>query len=286
MIITKFSSGLGNQLFQYGASSALAKRTNSNICADPASYSLQFSRRSTNQTTQREFELQRLGFPMKYRKIPTSWLAKVRGYSRLRNWMLDQRHTNYRCSGTWSRSFEQLDGNVILRGYFQDFRYMGAALDQVVAEVGNLLDCQPTRKLDGVLHVRRGDYLKYPEFYSDWFESYSKSAIEQLESAYNCQKISIFSNDLDWCQKNLSSKTAELQFVPPDSHCGGARDIAAMSHARVLAIANSTFSWWAAAIASNFGATVLVPQKWSSLNLNPSDNLYLPGWHVLCTSPP
>ena len=281
MIVTKFSSGLGNQLFQYGASSALAKRTNSSICADPAAYSSRFKIQPTNVSTRREFELQRLGFPMKYRKIPTSWLAKVRGYSRLRNWMLDRGRLGYLCNGEWCEDFDQLSGRVVLRGYYQDIRYMGKELDQVIAEVANLLDCQPTRRLDGALHIRRGDYLKYPEFFSDWFETYSKFAVKQLESTYDCRRISIFSNDLDWCQQNLSSRKAKLEFVTADKYCGGARDLATMSQARVLAIANSTFSWWAAAIASNFGATILVPQKWSSLNLKPSENLYLPGWQTL-----
>lgn len=281
MIVTKFNSGLGNQLFQYGASRSLARRTQATICADPWAFSKKLSRNPSNVSTQREFELVKLGFPIFHRKIPSSWLIKIRGYPRFRNWRLDRKRENYLCDGSWDASFESLSGNVVLRGYFQDIRYMGTDLIDIVGEVAKILECPPARQLDGALHVRRGDYLKYPEFYSEWFENYNRLAIKRLESEFGCQRITVFSNDLDWCQQNLSSHRAELQFAAPDFHLGGVRDIIRMSQARVLAIANSTFSWWAAAIATNFGSTVIAPTKWSSFCDTPKKSLYLPNWQIL-----
>ncbi len=252
------------------------------LLADPISFSPSFNRRK-GRVQFREFELQQMGFPMQFRAMARSPFARVRGYSRIRNWLLDGRKHSFDCTGEFQGDFMEMKSPCVLTGYFQDRRYFSHYSDEIAELVVNKLTSEfaVAEPLDGVVHVRRGDYLSHPEFYPEWFQDYATLAVSHLEQNMECKKITVFSDDLTWCRKNLRSRHADLDFATPDRRLGGAGDMWRMANARVLAIANSTFSWWAGFLGSRNGNAVVAPARWSTWCKDPLTCLYHENWNIL-----
>jgi hypothetical protein len=74
----------------------------------------------------------------------------------------------------------------------------------------------------------------------------------------------VFSDDQDWCRKNLAiEKTC---FIDHNNLENSWEDLVLMSKCRHHIIANSSFSWWAAWMADNHQEAashlVIAPKKW------------------------
>lgn len=124
------------------------------------------------------------------------------------------------------------------------------------------------------LHVRRGDYMNNTDIFVQNGIEYYKSALEYLTAYRNVDSLNIvvFSNDLAWCRKELSFAQHRWTFYDQDSDW---EQLCAMSSARDLIIANSTFSWWAA-FAHQQSGIVIAPKSWfvdASLNHSIYDGL-------------
>jgi len=99
------------------------------------------------------------------------------------------------------------------------------------------------------LHVRRGDYLKFPDHHPVLPIDYYLEAASQFEG----KPIWVFSDDIEWCRENMPK---DWRFM------GGRSDIQdffMMASCRYHIIANSSFSWWTAWIN---GEKVVAPNKW------------------------
>jgi hypothetical protein len=103
------------------------------------------------------------------------------------------------------------------------------------------------------IHVRRGDYVNHPRFIC-LTANYYNHIIEHIESNYN-YKIIIVSNDINWAESNLKGRY--ISFFKSDS---ALNDWYILSQAKVLSIANSSFSLWAA-IYGNV-KNVIQPERW------------------------
>jgi hypothetical protein len=291
MIVVNISSGLGNQLFQYGAGRALALARNAKLVGDPIAFAPRF-RRTSNIVTHRSFALGTLQLPIEFRNIPQHALTSVRGYSRARRLLRDGFRAKYVCPGHFERAFATLPGDVLLDGYFQDRRYFLDNEALIVGEIADALskaagragvdDRYPARsRRIGAVHVRRGDYVRQPGFYPDWFEGYYRKICSYLIREYELDAIHIFSDDIAWCESAFRDLGEKVVFVQPDNRLEGIGDLVAMSRYSTLAIANSTFSWWAAAIAAMRGASIVVPVRWSRWNEDPTLTLYKPRWRAV-----
>jgi hypothetical protein len=287
MITVRVDSGVGNQLFQFAAGRALAEHRNTELCIDPLSYAPAF-RRVGGRVIWRGFLLQELGFECLYSDIPDDWLSRIRGYSRIRNWLVDRGAVRYRCTGAFSPSFESLPAETVLIGYFQDQRYWLNYGESIVEEVAGTLaaaasrlglGCEPVAPGAAALHVRRGDYLGHPEFLPEWFEGYYLRAMAKLLD--EADTVEVFSDDPAWCSSAFAAFRARVRIRVPQTEFGGLGDLLAMASATRLAIANSSFSWWAARLGSRVGQAVLAPQRWFSSMPDLEARLYLPNWEVI-----
>lgn len=286
MIVVNISSGIGNQLFQYAAGRALSLNHDTSLVGDPISFTPRF-KHAPSRVSPRSFLLKDLGLFMKFRPVPTHILTALKGYSRIRRALLDSTRMNYTCHGAYDESFATLPNNVLLDGYFQDQRYFLGYQEKIISEVSMALkEFVQTNGLLlpkighglAALHVRRGDYLQHPELYPDWFEQYTLSIAPYLIEVFNLSELHVFTDDEMWCRKALKHLGSKVKIKVPDMRFEGVGDLIAMSRYPVLAIANSTFSWWAGAIATRSGGQVIAPSRWSNCYHSAAVALYAPSW--------
>ncbi len=153
--------------------------------------------------------------------------------------------------------FEQ-KGDFYYNGYWADHRYFDSCRSELLKEFSlkEQLDLKNISILDDLkkkyvcsLHVRRGDFLKDPDYAGICDLNYYKKAIQIVLSKSGCSvTFLVFSNDINWCKENLASNLSGNEVVYVDWNKGkdSYKDMYLMSRCNANIIANSSFSWWAA----------------------------------------
>lgn len=120
------------------------------------------------------------------------------------------------------------------------------------------------------LHVRRGDFLKYPEIHINQSLEYYSEALKVIGDV----KVIIVSDDIPWVKKQEIFKNFET-FEGDELET-----MALMTKCTAGAIcANSTFSWWGAFLgAHSLRSKVIVPKNWIA---NHKVNLFPEEWIVI-----
>lgn len=149
-------------------------------------------------------------------------------------------------------------------GYWQDLQYISMdvniAFNDLPLNENNRNLLNKIRSSNSVsIHVRRGDYLKYPEIYGGiCTELYYAKAMAIIEERVPNPKFFVFSDDIDWCRENM--KIADAEYVGWNKGNDSIYDMYLMSECKANIIANSTFSYWGAVMAKH--DTVVYPKKW------------------------
>jgi len=105
------------------------------------------------------------------------------------------------------------------------------------------------------IHVRRGDYLKYPNVYDPVDVDYIERAKHVLRG-YKITHYLVFSDDMKWCRDNL--KGDKYVFVDLEKDYLG---MFLIGECPYKIIANSAYSWWGAYL-SRMGGVVVAPRNW------------------------
>lgn len=168
----------------------------------------------------------------------------------------------------------ELGTNLLLDGYYQSYRYFENNRTRIVdlykptdeikqsilQQLPNIANCNS-------IHVRRGDYLRYPDHHPQQSVDYYKQAVREigLEETYL-----IFSDDLNGC-------VDLLDFIPNKLYIDTNVDwfdMYIMSLCGNNIICNSSFGWWGAYLNTNPNKTVIAPSNWfgpAYSNLDTSD---------------
>lgn len=114
------------------------------------------------------------------------------------------------------------------------------------------------------LHVRRGDYLKFPGVHPTCSIKYYENALSKFSPK---PKVLIFSDDIDWCKQNFLGD--RFVFIQEEDYIS----LYLMSLCEHNIIANSSFSWWGAWLNQNPNKMVIAPKTWfgPSATHNPED---------------
>jgi hypothetical protein len=104
------------------------------------------------------------------------------------------------------------------------------------------------------IHIRRGDYLKFKNVHPTCTKEYYMEAMSTLPENTNYM---IFSDDPEWCLKNFNVKHFKVVEGEKDYV-----DMYLMSMCKNNIIANSSFSWWAAWLNKNDNKIVIAPKIW------------------------
>tara|TARA_R110001583_G_scaffold125058_2_gene276532 strand:- start:5807 stop:6670 length:864 start_codon:yes stop_codon:yes gene_type:complete len=284
MIKIKLTGGLGNQMFQYAASLALARKLDTMLVIDISffkKYDLH-PLRITELKCSACFNMNNLFL---FRFCTSS---KIRAFL---PFLIRWKKFYFEPSLAFDEGFLKLsDGSTVL-GYFQSEKYFLDIRDELIAEF-KIKYSTPTQveKLinkiqvsDSVsIHIRRGDYISTnsaSDVHGTCDKSYYNNAIEYLNISGVLNEntiLFIFSDDIDWCSKNLNFPY-KCQFVK-GSNERPELDMLLMSKCKHNIIANSSFSWWGAWLNENENKLVVAPKKWFKSHLHDSKDIVPSHW--------
>ena len=275
--------GLGNQLFQYAAGRALAKRLNAELCLDISYYEVQT--KEYPECTFRSYELpQILGLRPSTCTIAEIAFARVRPFlpNRERKSILAnlKRKLCYKIYGFMIRStllgyrdifsssytyfqephlhytpnWAKLSGSVYLKGYWQSERYFKQITSELRRELS--LDRFESKRTAAVLskikkpysvsiHFRRRDNFKWGWVLPLVYYTRALDLLKRLTQEELC--LYIFSDDVEEL-KTLLPEVVKNTCLPYELVSGQGyssyEEMMLMSHCQHHIMANSTYSWW------------------------------------------
>jgi len=172
------------------------------------------------------------------------------------------------------------EGSVMLDGYFQSEKYFEKhsnqiremfsespeSTDYIESKYGNLFAAKDLVSM----HVRRGDYKKYPKHHPMLSLDYYKKAIDIFVKRDKSSFL-VFSDDVEWCRKNFVGPVFDDVELIYSNNEFDYIDMYLMARCRNNIIANSTFSWWGAWLNNNTSKQIVAPNKWFGRALKGKD---------------
>ena len=186
--------------------------------------------------------------------------------------------------GGVNRVPRKFPGRTILIGYFQTQfpfgDYEKISHDSFIAGFKSISKYQQLKSKDLlekknlVIHVRLSDYLNEPKIGCLSHEYFGES-IETL--GFKPKKILIFSDNEKMAESEIKRVTSSQIEVFESENLSSTETLLMMGRASNLIISNSSFSWWAATLATKLhNATIIAPNKWFAQQ--PDPNLLIPTW--------
>lgn len=269
MVITNLKGGLGNQMFQYACGYSLAKEYKSINKLDISYYSS-----IPSNHTKRVFELSQFNI--------SSTIAKN---SEIQESIRRKKHISKYIDNITSKIYTIFTGiypiekyfgvkDLYLDGYFQSEKFFVKYRNDILKEFTLIKDLETKEykevanliKIDTntiSMHIRRGDYVtdaKTAKHHGILDVEYYKEALKIIN--IENPNIYIFSDDIDWTEKNFKFLPKNSYFVSKHKF-NSAQEIILMSLCKHNIIANSSFSWWGAWLNENKDKKVVAPKRWT-----------------------
>ena len=254
---------LGNQMFQYAALRGVAYKNRYEYCLPPREIVGTRDRKAGNSDIT-IFECFKLPNAPKY----VTNFPKIKAAS----FAVDM------------NILERCPDNVSLYGYFQSEKYF-KHIEEQVRKAFTFVDefCQPAEKMFNsnfgnieviAIHIRRGDYLNYPNHPVQDLKYYSK-ALSKLPPDI---PVIVFSDDSEWCEKQDIFKDDRF-FLAKGNNT--AIDLCLQSLCTYHVIANSSFSWWGSWLAKS--KRTIAPKDWFAGPNAKEDlsDLYISDWIII-----
>lgn len=309
LIIVRFTSGLGNQMFQYNMYSQLREMyPGTQVKADVTWF--------YTQDEHHGFELRRIfenvpGSEFFLEEATTSEIYSVSGQiptpvkgvlAKPLKFLLGPVNRKLREAGKIERSGITLDSfqsdigpdmirnldvsrNCYIFGFFieEDFykQRISALKRQFVFPPMTGENARLSREMEETnsvsVHVRRGDYLS--QTYSGRFlcleRDYYEPAVSVIREHLDAPKFYIFSEDADYVREAFSW-LEDKTIVDINSGNDSFRDMQLMTKCKANIIANSTFSQWASILNENEDHITVYPAKYMADE--DTEVRTLPGW--------
>jgi hypothetical protein len=169
---------------------------------------------------------------------------------------------------------EKIEGDVLIDGFFQSEKYFKhnrqSILDMFIFnfKLDKKYDFFKEKKVTSV-HVRRGDYLNYPNHHPTQSLEYYLQSFEILKG--ETELFVVFSDDINWCKENL--KLNNVIYIENEKDY---IELYLMSICSHNIISNSSFSWWGAWLNKNENKKVIGPLKWFGEAIKHNTNDILP----------
>jgi hypothetical protein len=145
-------------------------------------------------------------------------------------------------------------------------------------EAKRLID-ETTVQPTGFVHVRRGDYIDYGGEKATLSIRYYQNAFQLLRSeGVKMQRWLVFSDDINWTRSSFSF-LKEAEFVEYQSDNRDVEDLMIMKVCAAGIIANSSYSWWGAALRPNVERPIIAPDRYWRNHPPLVDSWSLPSWH-------
>jgi hypothetical protein len=297
IVSVELMGGLGNQMFQYAAGHALARRTGAALRLDLSHFA---------QSSKRRYLLDCFAVPAPVAQEPppnawrgtAHWLA-LRACRRLglSTRALQGGWETYEQPGMhYDVALEKVALPVHLKGYFQSELYFRDAADEIrkLFTIRVPTSVGFTTQRDAIaaaawpvsVHVRRGDYASDANVrgvHGVLDDAYYRSAIALAERlSLAPPTYFVFSDDIPAAREALRD-VKNAVYVAGDVERPW-EDLALMAACRGHVIANSSLSWWGAWLDSRADKWVIAPRQWFTptyARTVSTADLYCPGWITL-----
>lgn len=148
-----------------------------------------------------------------------------------------------------------LEGNVSLSGYYQSEKYFV----ENAKEIRSAFHSTIVPKKSCSIHVRRGDYLNWPDLYYICSMVYYEECMKKVKEYWGIDKFVIYSDDLNWCVENFNifSRQYQIDYSTNENYI---TDFIHLQNHYANIISNSTFSWWGAWLSGH--DRIIGPKNW------------------------
>lgn len=264
-------------MFSYALGLFLAKKHNKELVFDLTKLNQinLLSRIGLKRDVRREFELQKIGFVHPVQKFGLKeFTRKLRVLKNGKFVVADFRKSHFDLG-------EVKQNQHIYSVGWGDFNLVKEVLPEMKSKFSAKFEINPgiaeALKLIGennsvAVHVRRTDFLD-PKIsgYSIGIcsETYYTNAIKFISNRVKNPLFVFFSDDIEYVKTNL--KTENSYFAEGNT---GYEDFYLMSQCKHFILANSTFSFWAAALNNSGSKIVCVPEFWYNAPLRQAE--YIP----------
>lgn len=269
MIITKITGGVGNQLFQYAVGRAVAMHhqvplkldiTGFTACKIHNGYRLDQFYIDADVASLEEIAMLKGASYFFCRVLRKAGLIKNKTYYG------EKQRTIYD-PAVFTENARYLDGYWQNEQYFLDIRetlVKEFSPNEGLSSQAYIHQSRMQNTTAVSIHVRRGDYINHPDI-GVLDLDYYQSAVGYMKEKLENPVFFVFSNEIDWCKKNLGFLENSYYIADTESEID---DLVLMSKCQHNIIANSSFSWWAAWLNQNPHKIVIAPRKWMSKNPN------------------
>jgi hypothetical protein len=262
-----YNGRLGNQIFQYAACYAAAKKLNVNFVIPEGNVN--------NIKSDGCFDFSNNQWiPYHFRMYDCFEITIPKGETTISN-IFKEPHFHY------SETFNEIINNTSIQGYFQSEKYFIEYKEDILKELtfkNEILDkaekiIKPLKDKEIVaIHIRRGDNVTNPVFSLISLEYIQKALNEFNDKEYN---FIVISDDIPYCKEIFSDEVffsnGESDFI----------DLCLMSLADHNIISNSSFSWWGAYLNSNPNKKIIAPSNWfKDKSINTTD-LIPNNWNLI-----
>jgi Glycosyl transferase family 11 len=296
MVTVFLRGGLGNQMFQYAAGLALAKKNNTELVLDTVFLNDRIPRRNF---TYRTYDLDIFMIAPRFTMlskcsrsvpVPGMWLGMDLAAMKISALFGISHIAEEKKEFAFDPELLEEKGDVILWGRWQNERYFkdheGAVRaaftfrDPLDGEAEVL--ARDIRSSNSVsVHVRRGDFVAFKnvaKMMGATDLSYYARAAAHIAGHMDTPKFFVFSDDVDWCRDNLTLPFPTV-YVPASAEGSKAAfHLRLMSLCKHNIVANSTFSWWGAWLNQNPNKIVIAPKKWYADGRDERNEIMPEGW--------
>lgn len=199
-------------------------------------------------------------------------------------------HIYNESSFTYDTGVNKILDNTSLNGYLQTEKYFKHCRDLILSQFSfkdpyfrhassyleNIRDSNESLEIASI-HVRRGDYVMYPNHHPVCSKEYYTSAVESIKSKIKNVKFLIFSDDPEWCKGEfIGEEYIICDLANPYS------ELCLMSLCDHHIIANSSFSWWGAWLNKKENNVVIAPSRWFGPYIgHDTSDIYCEKWETI-----
>jgi hypothetical protein len=172
--------------------------------------------------------------------------------------------------------------NIIFHGFYQSEKFflsnslkvkeLFSANEEFIAECYNKYPFLKDKNTIAI-HVRRGDYIHYPNHHPVISKEFIYKSLEHIPN-YKTKPVIITSDSIEWCQENITIDNAIFltDTLPWEA-------LWIMSLCKHFIISNSSFSWWGAFLGETEDSIVLCPDIWFGPDLHEDySDIYRNNW--------
>ena len=123
------------------------------------------------------------------------------------------------------------------------------------------------------LHVRRSEYLQFPEIHPTISIEYIQEAIKVIGEH---STVFVFSDDHDFVKENLHFPSVVFINEPEDY-----RELWLMGLCQNHIISNSTFSWWGVFLNKKLNKKIVAPSRWFGPRGPEAKDIYESYWNII-----